>query len=141
MASIDLTPQILDLKLQGGDTTNLLVTFPPGFVSGRIWKADIRATALATSVDGTFTVTLGATADDPVTITLPAALSRSLITSVALRELTAEQKRAAARSAGDPLASYKGVWDCQLAPSGGGDPTTTIVKGSIEITLDVTRTP
>jgi len=153
VATIDLTPQVLDIKAYGGDTVPILITFPPGYVAGRIWKAQVRTAATNTTTDAEFQVTLGATQDDPVTLILTSESTRALVTSAVLRAEQEAAAKAPARASrgpfssadpkvvGAPLASYKGVWDCQLAPSGGGDPTTTIVRGTVELTLDVSRTP
>jgi hypothetical protein len=147
VAVIDLTPQVLDITALGGDTVSFEVRFPPGYVAGRTWTAQVRAKPEDTSVDATWIVALGATADDPIHLTLTAATTRSLVTSAALaRQTSSVVRRSSAQptapfAAGEPLATYKGVWDCQLAPAGGGDPTTTVITGSVTIKLDVTRAP
>jgi len=150
VATIDGTPQVCDITWYGGDTLPLEVRFPPGYVAGRVWTAQVRGVATSATVDATFQITLGATADDPITLLLPADVTRDLVTSAALLTRGQEAVRrgragapplAEALAAGDPLASYSGVWDCQLAPPAGGDPTTTVVRGKLTITLDVTRLP
>lgn len=146
MASIDGTPQVCDITWYGGDTLPVEVRFPPGYVAGRLWSAQVRSTAPAAAVDATFQVQLGATEDDPILLLLPASVTRALVTSQifqARRQELARSARAMGEplTAGDPLTTYNGVWDCQLAPAGGGDPTTTVVRGKLTITLDVTRAP
>jgi hypothetical protein len=148
VAAIDLTPQVLDITAYGGDTLSLLVSFPPGYVAGRIWSAQIRSVKTDLNTDAVFQVNLGATANDPVTLVLSSAATRALVTEAAEAQMMAATTRSAPTrravapfAVGDPITTYSGSWDCQLAPVGGGDPTTTVVRGSIKIVLDVTRLP
>lgn len=117
MAVIKTIPETVDIDHYGGDTLSLGVSFPAGFVSGRVWTAEVRDTRDAANVVASFTVIPGATEDDPITLMLPAATCRTL--------------------AADLTSNY--VWDCQVAPAGGGDPTQTIAQGALKISLDVTR--
>jgi hypothetical protein len=137
---INTTPTVVDLIHYAGDTLNLEVRFPAGYVAGRIWTAQVRSDVLATTIDATFTITLGATQDDPVILTLPSSVTRSLVTSPTLMTAKVTMPgQPTTQAVGDVLPSYAGVWDAQLAPSGGGDPTTTVARGSLRLTLDVTR--
>jgi len=142
VASLDLTPQIFDIKAYGGDTLTIQVSFPAGFVAGRVWRAQVRPTATSAKIDAEFQIILGANADAPVTLRLTSAVTRALVTEGAATLLRTPTRRTGPSllAVGDPLATYKGVYDCQVAPSGGGDPTNTVVRGNLELTLDVTRT-
>ena len=143
MAAIDLTPQVLDITALGGDTVSFEVRFPPGYVAGRKWTAQVRSVTESATVDATFVVALGATEDDPIHLTLTSAATRSLVTSAATMMARSQvvKRSGTPFAVGDPLAKYKGVWDCQLAPLAGGDPTTTVIRGTVTINLDVTRAP
>lgn len=117
MPSLTTEPTRVDIRAYAGDTLTLRVTFPAGFTAGREWNAQVRASRIDPQVLATFTVTAGATADDPVTLILPAAIASQLCTGQ----------------------SWQGVWDAQLAPAGGGDPVQTVAHGDLRLLKDVTR--
>lgn len=117
MAVIKTVPETVDIDHYAGDTLTIDVSFPQGFVAGRVWSAHVRDTRDAVSQVAEFTVVPGATEDDPVQLVLPSSVCRTLAT-----DLTAQY-----------------VWDVQVAPAGGGDPTQTIAQGALKISLDVTR--
>lgn len=117
MPSLNLEPTRVDIRGYAGDTLSLQVTFPAGLVGTRQWTAQVRAGRTDQAVLATFTVTAGTTADDPVTLILPAATTSQLCASE----------------------TWQGVWDVQLAPGAGGDPTQTIAHGDLSLLKDVTR--
>ena len=141
--TLDTTPAVVNVIHYAGDTLVIEVRTQPGFVAGRIWTGQLRANTLATTVDAVFTVILGATEDDPVTLMLPSSVTRGLVTppTTGLLQVAPSMPGLPSVRAVDSaqLPSYNGVWDVQLAPVGGGDPTTTVARGAILITLDVTR--
>lgn len=122
MATLDTSPKIVDLIGYAGDTLTVMVTAATAVIAGRVWTAQIRASAGAASVDATFTITVPTVTDGPAFLVLPASETARLFSSGVGKV-------------------YAGVWDCQLAPAGGGDPVTTLVQGRITIPADVTRSP
>jgi len=118
MPNLNIEPTRVDIRAYAGDTISLRVTFPADLQPGtRQWTAQVRATRTDPATLATFTVTAGATAGDPVTLILPAATTAALC----------------------PGESWQGVWDAQLAPAGGGDPTQTVAHGDLHLLKDVTR--
>jgi hypothetical protein len=120
MTILSLVPSTVDILAYAGDTLEVRLTHPAGFVAGRVYTAQVRATRGAATVDAEFTVSPGATEDAPVLLTLPATTMAELV--------------------GDAQ-QYEGVWDCQIAPAAGGDPTQTVAQGRFVAFLDVTRLP
>jgi hypothetical protein len=120
MATLNSSPDLVDLVGYAGDTLTVTVTAPTSFIAGRVWAAQIRATAGASGVDATFIITPPTVTDGPATLVLPAAETARLFSSGVGKV-------------------YAGVWDCQLAPAGGGDPVTTLAQGRLTIGGDVTR--
>lgn len=131
MATSSSEPDVVDLRGYGGDTLTRrieVLTDPAGFIAGRVWSAQVRESWNSTDVDAEFTVTADATG---ATIMLPAE------DTAALLGLSAARSTPAVRAVlGD---KYSGVWDVQLAPPAGGDPTTTVCRGTVTILGDVTR--
>jgi len=131
MAVSSSEPDVVDLKGYAGDTLTRRVevlTDPAGFIAGRIWSAQVRSAWNATGVDATFQVF-------PDTTGCTLVLSEA-DTSALLGLSTARTSPAVRALVGD---KYTGVWDVQLAPAGGGDPTTTVCRGTVTILGDVTR--
>jgi len=121
MATLNSSPQVVDLVGYAGDTLTVTVTAPTAFIAGREWLAQLRATAGAAAVDASFSISPPSVVDGPATLVLSAAQTAQLFnTSIGGK-------------------AYSGVWDCQLAPAGGGDPVTTLVQGRVTISGDVTR--
>ena len=124
MFKIDVTPQKVNIRGYAGDSLGIRITHPPGFVAGRIYSAQIRTSRTSEKVDATFDVLIGKDDDGvededlPVTLFLPSDETRRLVGT--------KQK-------------YQGVWDCQIAPPGGGDPAQTLIQGKVTLLLDVTR--
>jgi len=116
VATLTTVPDTVDIVHYGGDTLSIGVTAPAGFVAGRVWSAQVRDTRDAASAVADFTIVPGAT-EDQVTLLLPADTCRTLAAALE--------------------SSY--VWDVQVAPAGGGDPTQTLAQGAFKVTLDVTR--
>lgn len=115
---VNFTPQVVNLTTYAGDTLEVELKVPTGYIAGREWSAQVRDTRTG-SVAATFTATPGGTEDDPVLLSLSGAETAALITGGATK--------------------YEGVWDVQLAPAGGGDPTVSVVQGTFVVALDVTR--
>jgi hypothetical protein len=131
MTTLDFTPDIVPLKGLAGDTLSFTVKVPTAFIAGREWSAQVRSVPGSPGVDATFNITPPTVTDGHATLTLSSADTARLAT------LGGTQ---AVRIGGSGKAVvYTGVWDCQLAPAGGGDPTTTLVRGPISIDGDVTR--
>jgi hypothetical protein len=131
MAVSSSEPDVVDLKGYAGDTLTRrieILTDPAGFIAGRVFTAQVRAAWNATDVDAEFGVTQDGTG---ATLVLSAADTAAL-----LGLSTARTSPATRAILGD---KYTGVWDVQLAPAGGGDPTTTVCRGTVTITGDVTR--
>ena len=127
MAVSSSVPDVVDIKAYAGDTYTRQVVFTdPTFIGGRVWSAQVRAAGDASIVDATFTIVPDATG---CTYTLTAADTQALWALSVTRPpvgLTAAP-------------GYSGVWDLQLAPVGGGDPTVTICRGAVSVLGDVTR--
>lgn len=120
MVTLRTAPETVDLLAYAGDTLTVDVKVPTAFVAGRSWSAQVRDTATATELAAVFTVIEPTVTDGPATLVLSAADTSRLA---------------------DGAATYMGLWDVQLAPAGGGDPVTTLVRGRITIAGDVTRSP
>lgn len=108
--NIDLTPEVVNVTGYAGDDLPIKVTFPAGFADGRTWRAQVRDERADAAVVAEFTVTPGATVDDPVTLMLDAATTAT-------------------------MGGFDGVWDLQIGPN----PTQTVLHGRILIAGDVTR--
>jgi len=133
MAKSSSVPETVDLDGYAGDTLTRRITVPPGFIAGRVWLAQVRSTEDATVIDATFEVTPPAGDDgSPAFITLTAETTAALVTGAPL----------GTRAVSGRIVTggvYKGVWDVQLAPPGGGDPTQTLCRGAVTLIGDVTR--
>jgi hypothetical protein len=130
MAVLSTTPDVVDLQCYAGDTLTIRVEIlddPAGFIAGREWSAQVRSAWDAATVDAQFVCTPDATG---CTLTLPAAQTSALVGMTLL---------AAPGTFTIVQGKYVGVWDVQLAPAGGGDPTTTVARGQATFTGDVTR--
>jgi hypothetical protein len=126
------TPDIVDLQGYAGDTLTRRITVlddPAGFVAGRTWSAQVRSAWDSSEVDAEFTVYPDETG---CTIMLSAEDTAGLLGLSTRRVLVPGTLTVQG-------AKYLGVWDVQLAPAGGGDPTTTICRGAVTISGDVTR--
>ena len=136
MATLSLEPQVVDITGHAGDTLTVNIKLPPDTIGGREWSSQVRSTPDA-AVDAAWTIS--APIPDPedpllvvVAVTLTAADTARL---QAGGPMTVQRVGARTVTAG----KYSGVYDVQLAPPGGGDPTTTVIKGSLTIGPDVTR--
>jgi hypothetical protein len=123
----------VDLEGWAGDTLTRAITVPAGFIQGRVFTAQVRSAADASIIDATFTVIppVGDTGL-PAYLTLSSATTAGLVTGGVI-----STRVVSGRTVTQGI--YKGVWDVQLAPAGGGDPTTTLCQGKVTITGDVTR--
>jgi hypothetical protein len=124
---ISLIPESIDLKLYGGDGVELrlVVTDSQGAplpLTGSI-DAQIRPTRTASVESAVFAADLTDAA-----------------TGVVILSLTGAQTEALHGSDPDfPTERFTGVWDVQWTPQG-AEPV-TIVQGTVESALDVTRLP
>jgi hypothetical protein len=118
MATLSSVPQTVDLRAYAGDTYTIAVHVDPAVVAGRSFAAHIRRSENSPDIEAEFTITPGLAADEW------------------LHSLTAEQTAALYNLTTGP---FKGVWDTQLAPTLGGDPTVTLVQGAFTVEGDVTR--
>ena len=137
MATSSSVPETVDLAGYAGDTLTRSITVGvPGFIAGREWSAQVRSAKDSTIIDATFDIVEPA-ADDgasPAYLTLTAETTAAL---VAGGVVTTRIDSATGRTVVQGV--YTGVWDVQLAPPGGGDPTVTLCRGTVVITGDVTR--
>lgn len=119
---IDLSPQVLDLKLYSGDGVRFRVIVTdknndPVPLTGTM-EAQIRDKRGETdTAEAEFSVDLTDAAD-----------------GIAVFSLTGEQTRALTDQ---NEKTFKGVWDCQWTPSG-SEPR-TFCQGKVECDVDVTR--
>ena len=122
---ISLLPETLDLKIYGGDGVRLrlVVTSPDGQpvnLTGEI-AAEIRESRINPTSKATFAVEITDAAG-----------------GIAYISLTGDQT-AALHGLPSPIERFTGVWDVQWTPDG-AEPV-TILQGSVESSLDVTRLP
>ena len=133
MTTLDFTPKVVNLKCHAGDTASFRVFASTAFVAGRVWTAQVRSASGSALVDATLQVVPPTVTDGPAYLTLTSADSARLAAmgnGVQVMRLT---------GGGEAPVLYSGVWDCQVAPVGGGDPTNTVAHGSVTISGDVTR--
>ena len=132
MAKLSTAPQTVDVDAYAGDTLTIQVTAPDALVAGREWSAQVRSAADSALVDAEFTITPPSVADGPAYLILPSDVTAALVTGGTLTTMLASGRTIVE-------GKYVGVWDVQLAPAGGGDPVTTLARGTLIITGDVTR--
>lgn len=120
MAVLRTAPETVDLIGYGGDTLTIQVQAPTAFIDGRVWSAQVRDTTTDATAAASFTVTEPTEVDGPAFVVLASEDTARLTAGVA---------------------QYVGLWDVQVAPAGGGDPVTTLARGKITLTGDVTRLP
>lgn len=112
--AFDTRPQTVDIHHYGGDTLSIRIKIDAAVVAEREWSAQVRSRRGSAHADATFTI-------------VPDELGAHILL------LAEDTLRLSARNV------YTGFWDVQLAPSGGGDPVTTLVEGTLRIYPDVTR--
>lgn len=127
--TLSTVPMVVDVHHYGGDTLNILVVVPAAVLAGRDWDAEVRASREADTVDATFDVLVGNTADEWY-LQLPGAVVSDLLAT----------KATVVRVDGKPTTRYVGVYDAQVSQNG-LDPIQTLVQGTLTIDLDVTRRP
>lgn len=137
MASLDATPDTVDLAGYAGDTLTFTVTAPSALVDGKEWLAQVRSAKDAAVVDATFTVLPPTVADGPATLTLSAADTARLCEGAPVVRVS----RRRGRTLPTPLLvqQYSGMWDVQISEPGGLDPVITLAAGLITVDLDVSR--
>jgi hypothetical protein len=120
---ISLVPETQDLKLYAGDGVELLLSVSnsvdPVELTGTI-AAQIRSSRADSEILAEFGVDI---TDAP--------------NGLATLSLSGDQSRALHGDPETPLEKFTGVWDVQWTPDG-GEPE-TLVQGSVESNLDVTR--
>jgi hypothetical protein len=120
---ISLVPETQDLKLYAGDGVELLISVSIGVdpveLTGTI-AAQIRSSRADSEILAEFGVDI-TDADN----------------GLATLNLSGDQSRALHGYPDTPLEKFTGVWDVQWTPAG-GEPE-TLVQGSVESNLDVTR--
>jgi len=122
-APISLLPETQDLKLYGGDGVQLQLVVSNGAgapinLTGTL-KAEIRESRVNPAIKATFATDITDAANGIALISLTGAQTASLHGSPA------------------PIEKFTGVWDLQWTPQG-AEPR-TILQGSVESNLDVTR--
>lgn len=131
MATLDTTPEVVDITTYAGDTFTLKVTAPGSLTDGKTWSAVVKASRDSDVVDATFDIIPPDTSGGPAYLTLPSAVTASLVSGAAVRTI---RGTAGVRM----VQQYSGEWDCQIS-NAGSDPVRTLAQGTILITLDVTR--
>lgn len=120
---ISLVPETQDLRLYAGDGVELLLSVSNGVgpteLTGTI-AAQIRSSRADSEVLAEFGVDI-----------------TDATTGLATLSLSGDQSRALHGDPETPLEKFTGVWDVQWTPDG-GEPE-TLVQGSVESNLDVTR--
>jgi hypothetical protein len=124
-ASISLLPETVDLKLYGGDGVELEINVTNGStepfdLTGTV-AAQIRGSRVNPAASADFAVDLADASN-----------------GVAIISLTGEQTAALHGDPSSPIEQFTGVWDVQWTPQTGRSPV-TLVQGSVESNLDVTR--
>lgn len=114
MTALTNVPMVQDLIAYAGDTLSFTITAPASAVAGLVWKAQVRQSSKAETVDATFVIVPPSVADGPAQVTL----------------LAVDTAR---------LGDYYGVWDCQVSAPGGGDPVRTLARGNFTCEGDVSR--
>ncbi len=114
MTDISTIPQEVNIDAYAGDTLTIHVKIDAATLAGRVFTAQVRVKKAANKVDATFAV-------------IPTATGADLMLS------TVDTARLTKRG------PYEGYWDVQIAPDGGGDPTTTLGYGALRLSNDVTR--
>lgn len=139
MATLNVGPQTVDIPdAYAGDTLTVEVKLPPALIGGRVFAAQVRSTPGA-PVDATWSISAPVPAPgDPLLVVVYVTLSAADTARLQAGGPPVTQRIGSrAVTAG----KYSGVWDVQLAPPGAGDPTTTLMHGSLSIGPDVTRLP
>jgi hypothetical protein len=128
--TLKYVPEVVKLEGWAGDTLTVAVKAPTVFIAGRVYSAQVRSSFTSPVVDASLVFVAPTEVDGPAAVYLRSEDSRRL----------AEQGSARPGSfTSTDGAAYEGVWDCQLAPEGGGDPTITVAVGPVRIFNDVTR--
>ena len=123
---ISLIPEMLDLKIYGGDGVKLrlTVTTPlgePMDISGGI-AAQIRTSRPNATIQADFGVD---TADST--------------NGIVMLTLTGDQTADLHTNGTAPVERFVGVWDVQWTPEDDAEMPVTLVQGAVESSLDVTR--
>lgn len=134
MTTLDFRPKIANLQCRAGDTISFTVTAPTEFIAGRLWTAQVRSSSGSSVVDATFYIVPPSVPDGPAYLAL-----RAMDTARLAAMGSTSQAQRITGGSGRGVVLYSGVWDCQIAPAGGGDPTNTLACGTVEIEGDVTR--
>jgi hypothetical protein len=122
MATFSTLPGVVNFNHYAGDTLTFQVRMDTSAIAGRVWSGQVRRTGASAAVDAVLLITPPTVTDGPAQVTLTAA----------------DSARLAASMSGTTM-KYTGVYDVQLGPAGGGDPVTTVARGTITISADVTR--
>lgn len=112
MAKLSNVPQVVDWDVYAGDTWTFTVTAPDALIAGRPWSGQVRADPESADTLAEFTITEPTEPDGPAFVTLPGETVRAL------------------------GSGFRGVYDIQV---GDTDPVTSLVKGAVVLTWDVTR--
>lgn len=132
MALLSVLPKVVDVDCYGGDTLTIRVDAPSSLIADREWSAQVRKAPGAPAVDATFIIVPPTETDGPAFLTLPGEVTALLAASGTVVNIGGIGRTVMAKK-------YTGVWDVQVAPAGGGDPITTLARGSFTSTDDVTR--
>lgn len=139
MTRIDTRPAIVDIDHYAGNTLTLQIKAPAAYSPGLLeWKAQVRATSVATAVDAEFDVTTGVSGD-PEVVLLYLSLSSAVTTSLNATKGVVITVREKGSTIENTIRRYSGFYDIQVAGVGGTDPVITVSKGELIIDSDITR--
>lgn len=126
-APISLVPQVQDLKLYCGDGVDLQISVSNGGAGAVDLSGEITAQIRASRLDSTVVAEFAADQTDAVD-------------GIVIVSLTGDQTAALHENdLGNLVETFKGVWDVQWVPTD-SEPI-TLLQGSVESSLDVTRLP
>lgn len=132
MGTLDTRPEHVEAYAYAGDTFTITIVAPSALVSGMVWKAELRSSIDAVTVDATFDITEPTVADGPAYIVLDSATTRLLASTGVLQRVKSREGKIV------EAIRYNGIFDCQIS-NAGTDPVRTLVKGTLAIDQDVTR--
>jgi hypothetical protein len=131
VSTLDTRPESVDVLAYAGDTLELTVVAPGSLVTGKTWKADVKATTDAVAIDASWDITPPVANGGPAFITLDSATTRLL---ASMGTQTRAKNRAGKVV---DVIRYTGVFDVQISLAG-SDPVRTLLKGTLAIDQDVT---
>ena len=130
-SKIDTRPKVVDIDHYAGDSLVIRVRAPAELVAGLRWDAAVKSAPGQPIADAVFRVTEPETGEDgkiQAYLILPTEDTTRLALSGKRRRTTS----------GGWAFTYLGFWDCQVSDDL-NDPVTTLARGALNLTIDVTR--